>query len=309
MEYRYKSNFLTDVLVGLMLVSIFSAELYGQNETYSVSGILLTLLLPGHFLLISRFPNKSRDTVVSFYEDSGRNPVSMERAILAIILSASTSSASIFIASYYLPFEIQNSTVIAVQNLLLILLAIVRTIPIPEDQRYSWELSVVFPSRTNSSNRELLLLSSLAIIFIYALSIFAPVFSSVGGDEEYSEFYILGSDFEASNYPSELDVGVPFTTFIGINNHESTNAQYDLQVTHLRYDNNPSNINSQSPEFSSIEYSQQFSLENLETTTFEYSNIFEQPGSWVIKFELFKNDLSTNDPNPYRTLQLNVAVG
>ena len=127
-------------------------------------------------------------------------------------------------------------------------------------------------------------------------------------DKRIRLFYEYVTNLEASDYPTELDVDDPFTTFIGIINHESNNAEYLVRVTHLRYTNEPTNINSQAPVLSSIEYSQQFSLLNLETAVFEYSNSFEQSGFWVVKYDLFSNDLATNDTNPYRTLQLNIIV-
>lgn len=46
--------------------------------------------------------------------------------------------------------------------------------------------------------------------------------------EPYTEFYVLGSQENASNYPTNLSVGETGTITIGITNHEHRNMEYTV---------------------------------------------------------------------------------
>ncbi len=69
----------------------------------------------------------------------------------------------------------------------------------------------------------------ISILVAVAAVIYIIVNPSPG--EKFTEFYILGADGKAGNYPVNLTVGENSNLTIGVVNHESGSASYQLVVT------------------------------------------------------------------------------
>jgi uncharacterized membrane protein len=57
------------------------------------------------------------------------------------------------------------------------------------------------------------------------------VIATAGVGEKYSEFYILGANGKAEDYPRELYRGQKGTVILGVINHEQTSADYRMEIT------------------------------------------------------------------------------
>lgn len=68
----------------------------------------------------------------------------------------------------------------------------------------------------------------IVLIIAVAGTIFIILFPQSG--EKFTEFYILGANGKAADYPSNLTAGENGNVTIGIINHEYTNATYQLIV-------------------------------------------------------------------------------
>ena len=108
--------------------------------------------------------------------------------------------------------------------------------------------------------------------------------------EKFTEFYILGPDGKAGNYPSNLTPGENGTVIIGVVNHENANTSYQLTVV---FNNNTLKRET-------------FSLKNSEKKEIPFSFNLNQTGNaQKLNFYLYK---LPDTQNPYRSLELLVNV-
>jgi uncharacterized membrane protein len=68
----------------------------------------------------------------------------------------------------------------------------------------------------------------IVLIIAVAATIYIIVFPQPG--EKFTEFYILGSNGKAGDYPTNLTAGESGNVTIGIVNHEYANTTYQLKV-------------------------------------------------------------------------------
>ena len=308
MNIQIKSNFFVDISLGMLLVLMSSPILIPYSPINYISLFLSFLIIPGHFLILSIFPRRMAPSeTISFYENTSRYPRGLERLMMAIFCSMALSSIAVFVITYYVNIQITYFETLQLLNLILILTAIIRTMQVQEEDRYFWELSLEVPSRSNSSNYDLALVASLLIMLTYSVSIFTPVIPSIGEPEEFTEFYILGPEVLAEDYPTNIGDDDPLAIFIGIENHESSDEIYILQIIKSRYDRDTGNIHSDTPESFDVELVEEFQILEDQELLLPYSTVFDSPGLWVLEFDLF---ISPSGPNshPYRELQLNIDV-
>ncbi len=83
--------------------------------------------------------------------------------------------------------------------------------------------------KTGSKVDEILtIILVIAIICAIAMTIYVILTPKQG--EKFTEFYVLGPNGTASDYPTNLKVGEEGEVIIGIVNHEYTNTLYRLKV-------------------------------------------------------------------------------
>lgn len=129
----------------------------------------------------------------------------------------------------------------------------------------------------------------LSIILIIALiiaavgTIYIVVFPQPG--EKFTEFYILGQNGKASDYPTNLTAGESGNVTIGIVNHEYVNTTYQLVIKNnqtILKDENITLTNNEKREipftFNLYKYGQnqklEFSLYKLPDTQNVYRSVF-----------------------------------
>ncbi len=126
----------------------------------------------------------------------------------------------------------------------------------------------------------------IALIIAVVATIYIVVFPQPG--EKFTEFYILGANGKAGDYPTNLTAGESGNITIGIVNHEYTDTKYRLVVKNNR------NI---------------LKTENITLTSNEQKEIpfqFKLPaGNQSVKLVLYK---LPDTQNVYRSLDLNVNV-
>ena len=70
----------------------------------------------------------------------------------------------------------------------------------------------------------------LAIAIVTSLGFLAYVIAQPKPSEKFTEFYILGPEGKAENYPRELMVGEEATVILGIVNHEHQPTSYRAEI-------------------------------------------------------------------------------
>ncbi len=130
----------------------------------------------------------------------------------------------------------------------------------------------------------------LLIILIGAVvtTVYIIVFPQQNG--KYTEFYILGPDGKAGNYPDNLSVGESGKVIIGIVNHEAADANYQLVV-----------------KFNNLTLKNEtVSLKDKEKKEIPFTFVTSTSGkNQEMEFLLYK---LPNDIDVYRSLRLNVDV-
>ena len=110
-------------------------------------------------------------------------------------------------------------------------------------------------------------------------------FSTAGIVERFTEFYILGPNRTANEYPTNLSVGENGTVIIGVTNHENANVSYRLEV----------NFGSESIHMESVE------LMHNETWEHPFTFTAMEEGRHRLEFLLYRDGI-------YRSLHLWVDV-
>ena len=106
---------------------------------------------------------------------------------------------------------------------------------IPEEDRFSVDFAAFFKKmkesfKTDDSKIDKILTVVLIISIILAISMVVYVIVTPKEGEKFTEFYILGQNGKASDYPTNLKVGEEGKVIIGVVNHEYTNSSYQLEV-------------------------------------------------------------------------------
>ena len=188
-------------------------------------GLLFVLFFPGYVLVAALFPNK---------ESLGR----FERVALSFGLSIAVVPL-IGLALNYTPWGVRlYPIVISVVTFIVILAAIAwfRRRKLPPDKRFAIHLSRGRSSRLSDSlasqsqlNKALIVFLLVSVVVIIGTLGYVAARPKAG--EAFTEFYVLGNEGNAENYPREVILGEKSKVILGIVNHEHKTMVYRVEVT------------------------------------------------------------------------------
>jgi uncharacterized membrane protein len=132
--------------------------------------------------------------------------------------------------------------------------------------------------------------------------------------EPFTEFYILGQNRTAADYPDRIIPGEDYPMYVGVGNHENADLHYTVEtwllLTEFDSTTNSSRILTMDPGDRIS-----FALAQNETTIFPYNLSVKKSGYNRMEFLLFKENIS--DPEltgsdrinaSYRQLHLWITV-
>ncbi|ADZ09094.1 protein of unknown function DUF1616 [Methanobacterium lacus] len=254
------------------------------NETFvrTFLGILLILFIPGYSLIAALFPKKG-------------DLDGIERSALSFGLSIAITPI-IGLMLNYTPWGIRLTPILislSAFTLIMLLIAFIRRRRVPEGQKFYVNFGGTLSSIKNSFSGESKTGKFLSIILIItilmAISTTVFIILKPKQGESFTEFYILGPNGKASDYPTNLTLGQNGTVIIGIVNHEYQTANYELVVS--------SN--------GTVMSQQNITLTNGNQTQIPYSFTAGSAGYKNIEFLLYKLPDTTN---VYRSLHLYVNM-
>ncbi len=215
------------LVTGLVLLTDFFVLMPGLNETFlrTVLGLPLVLFLPGYALIAALFPAKS-------------DLDGIERVALSFGLSIAVVPL-IGLGLNYTSWGIRLVPVlisISLFTLLMCGLAYFRREQLPEAGRFEVpfragaealraEVLEKPESQTDRILTIILILSILASVVTLGYVIVTPK-----EGEHFTEFYILGPEGMADNYPTDYVLGESGTVIFGVVNHEYRPVNYSLEV-------------------------------------------------------------------------------
>ena len=225
-HYKPRNYYLDIILIlALTLLTVAFILIPPLNKTFirTILGILLVLFIPGYSLIAALFPK--------WGDLDG-----IERAALSFGLSIAVTPL-IGLGLNYTPWGIRLDPILislTIFTLTMILIAYLRRRNLPEGEKFFVPFGEFTRSIKESFKRESRTEKILSIILIISiiLAISTTVYIIVKPKqgEKFTEFYILGPDGKASDYPTNLTNGDVGRVIIGVVNHEYATTNYKLLV-------------------------------------------------------------------------------
>ena len=299
------------LVVVWLLASIAAIYLPFLNDTpvRIVLAIPVILFIPGYCLLALLFP-KNGDIDL------------MARMVLSIGVSIAIVPL-IGLGLNFTPWGIRLDPIVLSLTLFTLLMTIIilyQRAHLLSEERFSMPLSEIagavkkeFWKKEDTRNARILN-AALAVAILITILTAVYVITVPRQGEQFTEFFILGANRTAADYPEWIIPGRNYSMFVGIGNHENMDSTYIIETWMLEteFDNvtNTSRILTMDPD-----NRVQFTLMHNQTTIIPYNLSFQKSRYNRVEFLLFKETLpgdglsGTDRINAsYRDLHMNVKV-
>lgn len=215
------------IVAGLVILADIFILVPALNGSFlrTVLGLLMVLFLPGYALTGALLPAK-------------KDMEGIERALLSLGLSIAIVPLMGFGMNYthWGIREFPVLTGLSAFTLLMCGIAYYRRLQLPGDEAFevpikacASALKAEFLGKPESgADRALTVL--LVISIVASLGSLAYVIGNPKEGEPFTEFYILGPDRIAENYPTNYTLGDNGTVVVGITNHEYRTAEYTMEI-------------------------------------------------------------------------------
>lgn len=220
------------LIIILTILAVVFIKMPGLRKTFvwNILGILLIVIIPGYSLIAALFPKKT-------------NIDGIERAALSFGLSVAIAPLLFFVMKYahwkvrlthlfWVPPSFTLYMTLSAFTLIMVFIALIRRWRTDEENRFSVSFSLkplreMFEGESRGS-KILSVILILSIILAVGTTVYIIVKPHQG--EKFTEFYILGENGKAADYPTNLTVGETGNVTIGIVNHEYKTVNYTLVV-------------------------------------------------------------------------------
>jgi uncharacterized membrane protein len=198
--------------------------LFASGAARVILGLLFVLFFPGYALTSALFPQKTQLSRI-------------ERLALSFGLSIAVVPL-LGLMLNYTPWGIHLLPIL-ISVLLFILvmsaIALERRSRLQPEQRFEINIgsNLASLSRYWISQKQIdkYITVVLVVAVIGALGTLGYVIATAGVGEKYSEFYILGANGKAEDYPKQLAVGQTGKVIVGVVNHEQESRVYRVKIT------------------------------------------------------------------------------
>ena len=206
----------------LTIISIYVPAI-SKTLLKPMLGLLFILFIPGYTLIAALFPKK-------------QDLDNIERLALSFGMSLAISPL-IGLALNYTPFGIKLNPIVislTIFTIIMVLVSYIRRRKVSSENRFNPEITSSLYSLKQSFNSESRLDKILSIILILslvlAIATTAYIIVKPKEGEKFTEFYILGPNGKASDYPTNLTLGQSGKLFVGVVNHEYSTVNYKVMV-------------------------------------------------------------------------------
>ena len=204
------------VISSLVLVPL---AIFTSGPLRIVLGLAFVLFFPGYALIAALFPKK---------ESLG----GIERVALSFGLSIAVVPL-IGLMLNYTPWGIRlYPMLISILSFIMVMLGVAyfrRKSLVPEE-RFTVSFNFRLPSWQGQGRVDKVLSVVLVVAIIGAIGTLIYVISVPKVGERFSEFYILGPQWKAEEYPTSLKLGERGEIILGIVNHEQEEMDYLVKV-------------------------------------------------------------------------------
>jgi uncharacterized membrane protein len=297
------------VLVVVWLAAAIGAIFLSIPETLPLRVVLalpIMLFIPGYCVIAALFPKEGDINLI-------------ERFALSFGLSIAIVPL-IGLGLNFTPWGIRLEpvmTAVTLFTLVMVLVAYYTRSVLPPDEQFRIHFfsaaaairEEIVPSKQGRFDRILGVVLALAILVTIATAIYVIAVPREG--EQFSEFFILGNNRTAENYPNGIIPGQVYPMFVGVGNREHRNTRYTIESWLLltEFDNvtNSSRIRAMDPRDRLS-----FTLAQNQTMIIPYNLSVNTTGYNRVEFLLFNENVpgyevsGSNRINAsYRNLHLN----
>ncbi len=197
------------------------------NETFIrvIFTVPVILFIPGYVLIAALFPEK-------------KSIDGIERFALSVGLSIAVVPL-IGLVLNYTPFGIRLDPIVVSLTLFTIAMMIItlyRRARLPAAEKFAVPFEKVkptlkeefFPANQGKFDKALSIILIVAIVVAVLTTVYVIAFPKDG--EKFTEYYILGADKMADDYPEKFAAGTSQFVWIGIGNHEYRNVNYTVET-------------------------------------------------------------------------------
>ncbi len=225
----YKNKVPSDILIIMVLVILtaFFILIPPLDSTWvrTILGLPLVLFFPGYALIAALFPKKD-------------DLDGIERVALSFGLSIAVVPL-LGLGLNYTPWGIRLVPILitlSIFTLGMCAIAIYRRSKLPEEEVFSVPFKMgfesmrknVFDQNQSSLDKALTIILVISILASIVMLVYVIVTPKQG--EKFTEFYILGPDGMADDYPTDFVLGDTGTVIVGVVNHEYAVINYSLSL-------------------------------------------------------------------------------
>jgi len=274
-----------------------------------VFALPVVLFIPGYSLIAALFPDKTDIDL-------------LERIALAFGLSIAVVPL-IGLGLNYTPWGIRLDPIVislVLFTVVMLVIAQYRRALLPLETRFRFPFQEIvaagrtelFPKGGSRLDRALSIILVIAILAAVFTTVYVIAVPKEG--EKFTEFFILGENKMAADYPAKVFPGTVYPMYIGVGNHEYRNITYTVEVWNEQMDFDPVTNTS---SLIKMDPADRFTLQvaNNETTILPYNFSIEKPGYNRVEFLLFNETVPSSDiqdmdrvNQSYRDLHLWVTV-
>ena len=191
----------------------------------TILGLIMVLFLPGYALIAALFIGKDDLDAI-------------ERIALSFGLSIAVVPL-LGLGLNYTPFGIRLVPIIITLSfftIAMLAIAYIRRGNLPKEEQFSVPFHQMYTSLKQElhtkpeSKIDRILTIILVISIIVSVSMLVYVIVTPKQGEKFTEFYILGPDGMADNYPTNLSVGQTGNVIVGVVNHEYETIDYTIKL-------------------------------------------------------------------------------
>jgi len=209
------------VLIAIIAITLllFPLVAFTSGVLRIIFGLCLVLFFPGYTLLSALFPRKG-------------SLGGVERIALSFGLSIAIVPLVGLILNYT-PWGIRLYAILIAITIFIFAAAAIawqRQRRLPAQERFHVVFNLKLPQWAGMSNLDKGLSIGLVVAIVAALGCLGYVIANPKQGEKFTEFYILGPEGKAENYPQQVMVGEEAKVILGIVNHEHQPTSYRVEI-------------------------------------------------------------------------------
>ena len=234
-----------------------------------ILGLPFVLFIPGYVLIFFLFPKRKTDRGIDI----------IERIALSFGMSIAVVSL-IGLGLNYTPFGIRFEPVLLSIFIFVIgvgIIGVYRWFKTDSEDRFILSFEIPFSKSKSKIDKAFTIILIASIIIVISSLIYVMVTPKIG--EQFTGFYILGSDGIAEGYPRYVHLGENAEGIIGIVNHEYETIYYTIEIWLINQ--NTSYDAKEQENITTIQ--NMWFIEKMETTLDHTSLDMEEP--WISQWE------------------------